>query len=132
MIRIVLPLIKETDVRKINFFIFIFVLVIAPCLSCVSCMTEVKPVLKPRVVPIAQRIADQEMWLDQDVADKAINPGQAKPIRDKLGEIKKQYDRRQSAGTLTRGDSEDLNRMLDKTSDQIFRISTKGSGFHSH
>lgn len=118
--------IKETGVRKISFFLS--VLLVAACLSCVSCMTEIKPVLKPRVVPIAQRIADQQKWLDQDIAARAITPAQAQPVRVRLRQIKAKYELLRSAGTLTHSDSVTINRMLDGTSEQIFKIATKIRG----
>lgn len=121
------PSIKETDVRKISFFMPVLL-----ALACVSCnrLAEVKPVLKPKVVPVAQRIADQQKWLDQDIAARAITPAQAKPVRARLAQIKKKYDLLRSTGTPTHGDLAAINRMLDKTSEQIFRISTKMRGFH--
>ncbi|MDR3568033.1 MAG: hypothetical protein P4L43_08405 [Syntrophobacteraceae bacterium] len=128
MIMILSHFIKETDVRKINFLVF--ALLVMACAACVSPIPEVKPLLKPGVVPIAQRIADQKKWLDQDIAAKAITPAQAKPIRDKLEQIKKEYDRLQTEGSLTPKDAKALNRMVDKTSEQIFRMTT-GPG-HAH
>ena len=123
---IVLHPIKETDVRKISFLMP--VLLVAACVSCVSCMPDIKPLLKPRVIPLAQRIADQQRWIDKDITAKAMTVAQAKPIRAKLAQIKKKYDVLRAAGPLTPADSEAINKMLDKTSDQIFRISTKVKG----
>ncbi len=96
-------------------------------LACVSCgrLTEVKPLLKPRAVTITQRIADQEKWLGQDLAAGAITPAQAQAVRTRIEQIRVRYDRLKSAGTLTPADSENINRMLDKTSEQIFRTSTR-------
>lgn len=98
------------------------VLLFAACISCISCVSEVKPLLKQREVSIPNRIADQEKWLKQDVAAKAITAKDARPVRDKLNEIKKKYNRLRSAGSLTAKDSEAINRMLDQTSDRIFRL----------
>ncbi len=114
--------------RKNSFFIS--VLLVAACAACVSCITEVKPFLKPKVVPIAQRIADQEKWLDQDIAAKAITVGNAIPVRAKLAQIKKKYDLLRSIGTLTPEESKSINQMLDKTSEQIFRLGAKRHGVH--
>ncbi|HYA43645.1 MAG TPA: hypothetical protein VEF34_20260 [Syntrophobacteraceae bacterium] len=87
-----------------------------------ACMSEIKPVLKPVEVDIANRIADQNKWLDQDIAAKAISREDAKPIRDKLNQIKERYDQLQSAGALRPKDREAINKMLDETSDAIFRL----------
>ena len=89
-----------------------------------SCISEIQPILKPTEVDIPNRIADQLKWLDQDLASKTVTPKEAKeaiPIRDKLKQIKEKYDRLQSAGALTAKDSEAINRMLDQTSELIFR-----------
>jgi hypothetical protein len=117
-------------VRKINFFLL--ALLAMACASCGSRLSEVKPLLKPREVPIAQRIADQEKWLVQDVTAKTITAVQARPIRIKLEQIKKDYDRLKATGPLTHTDTETLNRALDQTSEQIFRISTKPRGISTH
>jgi septal ring factor EnvC (AmiA/AmiB activator) len=126
MIMIVIHLIKDTDVRKISFFLV--VLLVGACVSCVSCMTEIKPVLKARELSIPQRIVEQQDWLDQDIAAKAMTAKKAKPIRAKLKQIKTKYDRLQTAGTLTQEDSKAINRMLDETSEKIFRSSMKTPG----
>jgi hypothetical protein len=127
---IVIHLIKDTDVRKISFFMV--VLLVGACVSCVSCMTEIKPVLKTRELTIPQRIVEQQDWLDQDIAAKAMTAKKAKPIRAKLQQIKAKYDRLQSAGTLTQEDSKAINRMLDETSEKIFRASMKTPGIRVH
>ena len=87
-----------------------------------ACISEVKPILKPVEVDIPNRIADQQKWLDQDIAAKAITQDDARPIRDKLNKINERYNRLQSAGTLTPEDSKTISRMLDETSDMIFRL----------
>lgn len=120
--------IKETDVRKISFFLS--VLLALSCVSCASRFAEVKPLLKPRVIPIAQRIADQQKWLDQDIASKAITKAKARPVRSSLAQIKKTYVLLRSAGKLTPRDSENINQMLDKTSEVIFLMSSKKEGVH--
>ncbi|MDR3556395.1 MAG: hypothetical protein P4L55_16695 [Syntrophobacteraceae bacterium] len=116
--------------RKISFFMS--VLLVGACVSCVSCMTEIKPVLKPREVSIAQRIVEQQNWVDQDIAAKAMTVKKAKPIRAKLQQIKTKYDRLQSAGMLTQEDSKAINRMLDETSEKIFRDSMKPPNIRVH
>jgi hypothetical protein len=88
-------------------------------------MPEVKPILKPRVVPIDQRIAEQEKWLDQDIAYKAMPPLQARALRGKVEQIEKKYKAFQAAGKLTPEESQAINRMLDDTSDQIYRSTKK-------
>ena len=91
-----------------------------------ACMTEIKPVLKPvEVAGIPDRITDQQKWLDQDIAAKAITREEAKPVRDKIDQIKQKYDRLQSAGTLTPKDSEAINKMLDESSQSIFFLTQK-------
>ncbi len=90
-----------------------------------ACISEVKPILKPTEVDIPNRIANQQKWLDQDIAAKAITPKNAFPIRDKLNQIKEKYDRLQSAGALTAKDSKEINRMLDETSELIFQLKQK-------
>lgn len=90
-----------------------------------ACISEVKPILKPTVVDIPNRIANQQKWLDQDIASKAVTPREASPIRVKLKHIKEKYDRLQSAGALSAKDSEAINQMLDETSELIFRVKQK-------
>lgn len=85
-----------------------------------ACISEIKPILKPADVDIPHRIADQQKWLDQDIASKAITPKDALPIRNKLKQIKEKYDRLKSAGALTPKDSEAIKQMLDQTSESIF------------
>lgn len=102
-------------------------LAVLSALACVSCgrLTEVKPLLKPGAVTITQRIADQEKWIGQDLAAGALKPAQAREIRTCIEQIRKKYDLLKAGGTLTRADSENINQMLDQTSEQIFRMSTK-------
>ena len=91
-----------------------------------ACISEIKPVLKPAEVDIIpNRIANQQKWLDQDIAAKAITPENAIPIKKKLKQIKENYDRLQSAGALTAKDSQAINQMLDQTSELIFRSKEK-------
>ena len=93
-----------------------------------ACISEVKPILKPTEVDIPNRIANQQKWLDQDIASKAVAPRDIKAansIRDKVKQIKEKYERLQSAGALTAKDSEAINRMLDQTSELIFRLTLK-------
>ncbi len=106
--------------RKIILIMSVFLLA--------ACISEVKPILKPTEVDIPNRIANQQKWLDQDIASKAVPPRdikEANSIRDKLKQIKEKYDRLQSAGALTAKDSEAINRMLDQTSELIFRLTLK-------
>ena len=90
-----------------------------------ACMSETKPYLKHVEVDIPARIANLQKWLDQDVAAKTIDYPDAKAVREKLDRIKENYNRLQSAGPLTPKDSEEINRMLDQTSDRIFRLDQK-------
>ncbi len=91
-----------------------------------ACIAEVQPILKkPAEVDIPNRIANQQKWLDQDIASKPTLYKEASPIRDKLKQIKEKYDRLKSAGALTAKDSEAINRMLDQTSELIFRLKQK-------
>jgi len=90
-----------------------------------ACISEIKPYLKPAEVDIPNRIANQQKWLDQDIAAKAITPENAFPIKKKLKQIKENYDRLQSAGALTAKDSQAINQMLDQTSELIFRVGQK-------
>jgi acyl carrier protein phosphodiesterase len=87
-----------------------------------ACATEIKPVLKPVEVDIPNRIVNLQKWLAMEVEDKIIEFKDAKPIQDKLNEIKQRYDRLQSAGALTAKDSKEIAQMLDAISDQIFRL----------
>lgn len=103
--------------RKISLMMMVFLVA--------ACMTEIKPVLKPAVIDIPDRIADQQRWLDQYITLKTIERKDAKPIQEKLVEIKGKYDRLQSAEALTAKDSEAINKMLDQTSEEIFRLSQK-------
>ncbi len=103
--------------RKIMIMMSVFLLA--------ACISEVKPILKPTEVDIPNRIADQQKWLDQDIAAKAITRRKAMPITNKLKQIKEKYDLLQSAGPLTAKDSAEINRMLDKTSEAIFRAKQK-------
>jgi len=87
-----------------------------------SCVSEIKPILKPAEVDIPTRIADQSKWLEQDVKANVILREDAIPIQKRLDQIKEKYNRLQSAGQLTEKDSKELNRMLDETSGEIFRL----------
>jgi hypothetical protein len=109
---------KGADVRKIILIMSVFLVA--------ACISEIKPVLKPAEVDIIpNRIANQQKWLDQDIAAKAITPENAIPIKKKLKQIKENYDRLQSAGALTAKDSQAINQMLDQTSELIFRSKEK-------
>lgn len=108
---------EGTDMRKASLIIAFFLLT--------ACITEIKPLLKPVEVDIPNRIADQRKWLDQDIAAKTMSREDAKPIRDKLIQIEEKYGRLQSAGALTPKDREAMNKMLDESSDSIFRLSQK-------
>jgi len=109
---------EGADVRKIILIMSVFLVA--------ACISEVKPVLKPAEVDnIPNRIANQQKWLAQDIAAKAITPENAIPITKKLKQIKENYDRLQSAGALTAKDSQAINQMLDQTSELIFRSKEK-------
>jgi hypothetical protein len=109
---------EGADVRKIILIMSFFL--VAAC-----SLTEVKPYLKPAEVDIPNRIADQQKWLEQDVASKVITFEEAIPIKDKLKKIKENYDRLQAAGGPTAKGSKEINRMLDQTSELIFRVGQK-------
>jgi len=107
-------------VRKIILIMSVFLVA--------ACISEIKPILKPTEVDIPNRIANQQKWLNQDIASKTLAPKEAKEaitIKDKLKQIKEKYDRLQSAGALTAKDSKEINRMLDQTSEMIFRLKLK-------
>jgi hypothetical protein len=104
-------------VRKIILIMSVFLVA--------ACISEIKPYLKPAEVDIPNRIANQQKWLDKDVASKAIPFEEAIPIRDKVKKIKEDYDRLQAAGGITAKDSKKINGMLDQTSELIFRATQK-------
>jgi len=111
---------EGADVRKIILIMSVFLVA--------ACISEIKPILKPTEVDIPNRIANQQKWLNQDIASKTLAPKEAKEaitIKDKLKQIKEKYDRLQSAGALTAKDSKEINRMLDQTSEMIFRLKLK-------
>jgi hypothetical protein len=54
--------------------------------------------------------------------DRPVYYDDARPIRAKLKEIEEKYSRLQSEGRLTDKDSAEINRMLDETSGEIFRL----------
>jgi hypothetical protein len=111
---------EGADVRKIILIMSVFLVA--------ACIPEIQPILKPTEVDIPNRIANQQKWLDLDIASKTMAPKEAKeaiPIKDKLKQIKEKYDRLQSAGALTAKDSEAINRMLDQTSELIFQLKLK-------
>jgi len=90
-----------------------------------ACVSEIKPILKPTETDIPTRIANQQKWLEQDIAAKAVMREDALPVQKKLNLIKDKYNRLQSVGALTARDSESLNKMLDETSESIFKLSQK-------
>ncbi len=100
--------------RTISLFIAVFL--------ATACMSEVKPYLKQTEVAIPDRIVDQKKWIDQDITAKTITFDDARPVRAKLKEIEEKYSRLQSEGRLTAKDSTEINRMLDETSSEIFRL----------
>ncbi len=114
---------EGADVRRICLIMSVFLVT--------ACISEIKPVLKHTEVDIPNRIADQQKWLEQDIAAKAVDREDALPIQKKLHQIKEKYDRLRSAGALTAKDSEAINRMLDESSESIFRLKQKRRGtFH--
>ncbi len=90
-----------------------------------ACISEVKPVLKPAELDIPSRIANQQKSIEQGIAARQLTRDEAKPVQDKLNQIKEKYNRLKNAGTLTAKDSESLNRMLDQSSGMLFRIMQK-------
>jgi len=105
-------------VRKASLIVAVFLVT--------ACIQEIKPLLKPVEVDIPNRIADQQKWLDQDIAARVIAREEARPIRDKLNQIKEKYDRLQSTASLTPKECGAMNKMLDETSESIFRLSQRG------
>ncbi|MGO9019323.1 MAG: hypothetical protein ACLQVJ_13345 [Syntrophobacteraceae bacterium] len=101
------------------------ILIMSVFLVAACSITEVKPYLKPAEVDIPNRIAEQQKWLEQYVASKVIPFEEANPIKDKLKKVKDNYDRLQAAGGPTAKDSREINRMLDQTSELIFRAAQK-------
>ncbi len=102
--------------RNVNFCL---VLVIV-CLT--ACISEVKPILKPAELDVPARIANQLKWLDQGIASGEYTREAAKPIQERLYKIREKYNKMQASGALSARDSESLSRMLDETSEMIFRI----------
>ena len=89
-------------------------------------MSEIKPILKPAPeADIATRIANQQKWVDEAIAHKELSPETLRPVQAKLNQIKAKYSKLQSAGTLTAKDSKEINRMLDESSDMLFRLRQK-------
>jgi hypothetical protein len=108
---------EGADVRKIILIMSVFFVT--------ACISEIKPILRPTEVDIPNRIANQQKWLDQDVAAKSTTLKDANTIRDKIKQIKEKYDRLQSAGALTPKDADAINKMLDQTSELIFLFRQK-------
>ena len=104
------------EVRKISGCFILLVFSVAACIS------EVKPLLKPAEVDIPTRIANQQKWVDEAVASKELTRERAKPVQNKLNQIKEKYAKLQSGGMISARDSEEINRMLDESSDLFFRI----------
>ena len=92
-----------------------------------ACNSEIKPILKPAPeADIPTRIANQQKWLTEAVAHKEFGIGSdPSPIQKKLNQIKEKYSKLQSGGTLTEKDSKEINKMLDETSDMVFRLRQK-------
>ncbi len=92
-----------------------------------ACNSEIKPYLKPAPeADIPTRIANQQKWLTEAIARRELPYGSdASPIQIKLNKIKEKYSKLQSAGTLTDKDSKEINKMLDETSDMVFRLRQK-------
>jgi len=91
-----------------------------------ACMSEIKPYLKPApVADIPTRIANQEKWLGEAISHKELSAEALRPVQAKLNEIKAKYSKLQSAGALTDKDSKQINRMLDESSDMVFRLRQK-------
>ena len=101
--------------RKINGCIILLSFLVAA-----ACISEIKPVLKPTELDIPTRIANEQKWIDEAVASKAISFKESKPIQEKLYQIKEKYNLLQSAGNLSAKDSSTMNQMLDECSDFAF------------
>ena len=86
-----------------------------------GCASEVKPLLKPVESDIPTRIANQQKWLNQDVALHALTREKAQPIQENLNRIKERYNGLQAQGSISPKDSDSINRMLDENSDLMFR-----------
>jgi hypothetical protein len=90
-----------------------------------GCVSEVKPLLKPVESDIPTRIANQQKWIDQDIALHALTREKAQPIQENLNRIKERYNKLQAQGTISPKDADALNRMLDDNSDRMFRAEPK-------
>ena len=88
-------------------------------------MSEIKPILKPVDVDLQTRISGQQKELDLGIKAREFTRDQAKPIQDSLNRIKEQHDRLKAREALTPKEIKTLSRMLDETSDQIFRLTQK-------
>ncbi len=95
-----------------------------------ACVTEVKPLLKHAEVDIPTRIANQQKWLDQAIATKELTREEAKSVQESLNQIKEKYGKLRPGETLTAKDSEEINRMLDESSDLFYRIKQRRPGWH--
>ena len=106
--------------RKLNCCIIVLSFLLA------ACMSEVKPILKPtQQLDIPARIADEQKWVDEAVASKALTFKEARPVQEKLYQIKVKYNTLLSTGKLTAKDCDAINQMLDECSDLLFRIEQK-------
>ena len=91
-----------------------------------ACMSEIKPYLKPApAADIPTRIANQQKWLNEAIEHKELSSEALRPVAEKLKQAKEKYGKLQSAGTLTDKDSKAINRMLDESSDMLFRLRQK-------
>ena len=86
-----------------------------------GCVSEVKPLLKPVESDIPTRIANQQKWIDQDIALHALTREKAQPIQENLNRIKERYNQLQAQGTISPKDSDSISHMLDENSDLMFR-----------
>lgn len=100
-------------------------LILLSLFSVAACLTEVKPILKPAEVGIPDRIVNLQKWIDQSVSSSEISRDQAKPLQEKLYEIKEKYNQLQAKGPLTPKDSERINKMLDDCSNAFFQQKIK-------
>jgi hypothetical protein len=110
------PHFGRSEVRKINGFIAVLSFLIIS-----ACIPEVKPILKPTTLDIPTRIANEQKWIDEAVAAKALTFNDSKPIQEELYKIKEKYNQMLSSGKLSAKDEKTMNELLDKWGDRLFR-----------
>jgi hypothetical protein len=110
--------------EKLRNTIGILILIWLACTAS-ACISEVKPVLKPADVDLPTKIAGQQKQLDLGIATHEFTRDHVQPFQENLNRIKEKYEGLKAREALTPRETENLNRMLDDNSDQIFRLQQK-------